>query len=107
MTDLGQLRFKVAGGIHMDRQDHLLAFLPDHGFEQAVLSAEPSIDRRLRAADHADDVVNRDVVVSLLEKQRQDQANDAFAALLGGLHPAGTARRAAGPPRRRCLRILN
>jgi len=68
----------------MDRQDDILAFLPDHGFEQALLAPEPRVDRRLRAADHADDLVDRDVVVALLQEQRSSRANDAFATLLNG-----------------------
>ncbi len=107
MTDLGQLRFQAAGRVHMDRQDDVPAFLPDHGFEQALLAAEPRIDRRLRAADHADDLVDRDVVVSLLEEQRRGHANDAFAALFGGLGAAGTARNAARLPRADRLDVLN
>ena len=87
----------------MDRQHDVLAFLPDHRFEQPLLAAEPRIDRGLRAADHADDLVDRDVVVSLLEEQRRGHADDAFAALFGGLRPAGTARGAARPPARRRL----
>ena len=82
------------------------AFLPDHGFEQAFLAAEPRVDRRLRAADHADDLVDRDVVVALLQEQRPRQANDALAALLGGLQAAGTACAGARPSARRPLRIL-
>ena len=92
VADLGQLCLQAAGRVHMDRHDDVPAFLPDHGFEQALLAAEPGIDRRLRAADHADDLVDRDVVVALLEEQRRGQANDALAALLGGLGTAGTAR---------------
>ena len=89
VTDLGQLRFQAAGRVDMDRHDDIPAFLPDHGLEQALLAAEPGIDRRLRAADHADDLVDRDVVVSLLQEQRRGQANDALAALFGGLGRPG------------------
>jgi hypothetical protein len=101
------LRFQAAGGVNVDRHHDVAAFLPDHGFEQALLAAEPGIDRRLRAADHADDLVDRDVVVALLEKERPDRASDALAALLGGLGAAGTAQAAAGTPARQGLSFLN
>ena len=83
MADPGQLLLQRAARIDVDRQRHVVAFLPDHGFEQPLLAAEPRIDRGLRAADHADDLVDRDVVVALLEKQRRGHAHDALAARIG------------------------
>src|SRR5262245_25782232 len=102
MADLGELCFQAALCVDVDGQGHILALLPDHSLEQTLLSAEPGVQRRLRSADNADDVVERDVVVAFLEEQRPDGANDAFAALLDRLRAAGTARvaalRSAGRP---------
>ena len=76
----------------MYREDNVLAFLPDNGFEQALLAIEPRVNRRLRASDNADDLVDRDVVVSLLQEQRPGQSNEGLNSVAPAAAPDGAGR---------------
>jgi len=60
-----------------------------HAARRAELGSSP--------ADNADDLVNRDIVVTLLEKKRRRRTDNAFAALLDGFRAAAGRRFRAWP----------
>lgn len=93
LPDLGQLLLERTAEIDVDRECDVVAFLTDDGFEQALLAAEPGVDRGLRTAGDSNDVVDRNVVVTLFQKHRRGKADQTFAARIRFVRACGSGLR--------------